>query len=63
MNRSFIHKIQRYFAGQPVVKAWLFGSMSRGENNSQSDVDILVEFKLETIPPANKGTIQPHRHT
>ena len=51
MNRSFIHKIQRYFAGQPVVKAWLFGSMSRGENNSQSDVDILVEFD----PEANVG--------
>ncbi|MDD6112081.1 MAG: nucleotidyltransferase domain-containing protein [Prevotellaceae bacterium] len=29
---------------QPIKKAWLFGSFSRGEEISNSDVDILVEF-------------------
>ena len=36
--------IADYFTTQPVVKAWLFGSYSRGEQYEQSDVDILVEF-------------------
>lgn len=31
-----------YFATQPVLKAWLFGSYARGEQNENSDVDILV---------------------
>ena len=39
-----IEKIKRYFADQPVVKAWLFGSFARGEENEDSDVDILVSF-------------------
>lgn len=39
-----IEKIKRYFASQPVVKAWLFGSFARGEANDNSDVDILVSF-------------------
>ena len=37
-------KIARYFATQPVVKAFLFGSYARGENIKGSDVDILVTF-------------------
>ena len=36
------HKIAEYFKTQPVKKAWLFGSYSRGEETSGSDVDILV---------------------
>lgn len=39
-----IEKIKRYFASQPVVKAWLFGSFARGEDKEDSDVDILVSF-------------------
>lgn len=39
-----IEKIKRYFANQPVVKAWLFGSFARGESKDDSDVDILVSF-------------------
>ncbi len=37
-------KIADYFKTQPVVKAWLFGSYSRGEQKPWSDVDILVEL-------------------
>lgn len=39
-----LDKIRRYFATQPVVKAWLFGSYARGEESENSDVDILVSF-------------------
>ena len=41
---SIIPTIQGYFATQPVEKAWLFGSYSRGEEKDGSDVDILVAF-------------------
>lgn len=36
--------IADYFATQPVLKAWLFGSYSRGEETAESDVDILVKL-------------------
>ncbi len=39
-----INTIADYFKTQPVLKAWLFGSFSRGEETADSDVDILVEF-------------------
>ena len=34
--------IADYFKTKPVLKAWLFGSYSRGEESPDSDVDILV---------------------
>ena len=34
--------IAEYFKPQPVLKAWLFGSYSRGEQTKNSDVDIIV---------------------
>ena len=34
--------IGEYFKTQPVLKAWLFGSYSRGEQREDSDVDILI---------------------
>ena len=40
--------IAHYFQSQPVEKAWLFGSYSRGEATQQSDVDILVRFTPES---------------
>jgi len=36
--------IAGYFKTQPIEKAWLFGSFSRGDATRQSDVDILVQF-------------------
>ena len=42
---DIIPKIQKYLATQPVERAWLFGSFSRGEEHEGSDVDILVDFK------------------
>lgn len=36
--------IADYFKTQPVLKAWIFGSFSRGEERENSDVDILVVY-------------------
>lgn len=44
MDKSMIATISAYFATQPVLKAWLFGSYARGEQTEASDVDILVVF-------------------
>ena len=43
-TEAITKKIADYFKTQPVVKAWLFGSFARGEETSDSDVDILVEY-------------------
>lgn len=45
MNAEIINKITNYFSNRPVLKAWLFGSYSRGEETSRSDIDILVQFE------------------
>lgn len=47
-RNHIIPTIQGYFATQPVEKAWLFGSYSRGEETSGSDVDILVAFDKDS---------------
>ena len=44
MDALLIDNIRQYLSTQPVKKAWLFGSFSRGEETDDSDVDILVEF-------------------
>ncbi len=36
--------IAEYFKTQPVLKTWLFGSYSRGEQRPWSDIDILVQY-------------------
>ena len=43
-NQNAIQKIQNYLTGQPVKKAYLFGSHARGAANADSDIDILVEL-------------------
>lgn len=42
MDEKVMRQLSEYFKSQPVLKAWLFGSCSRGEQHSGSDVDILV---------------------
>ena len=44
MDKRLTDKIVRYFATQPIVKAWVFGSYARGEAHDGSDIDILVVF-------------------
>ena len=41
--------IQDYFTSTPIEKAWLFGSFSRREERSDSDLDILISLD-ETSP-------------
>jgi len=36
--------LQAELKKQPIIRAWLFGSYSRGEETEESDVDILVEY-------------------
>ena len=42
--QAMIPKIQAYLATQPVERAYLFGSCSRGEETPDSDVDLLVTY-------------------
>ncbi len=44
MDKRIADTISSYFAGQPVQKAWVFGSFARGEQREDSDIDILVAF-------------------
>jgi hypothetical protein len=43
-TQAMTQTIAEYFKTQPVLKAWLFGSYSRGEERPDSDVDILVSL-------------------
>lgn len=44
MNAEISKQIADYFATQPVLKAWVFGSFARGEESPDSDIDLLVSF-------------------
>ena len=43
-RKNIIETLRLYFSTQPVLKAWLFGSFSRGEETKDSDVDIMVSL-------------------
>lgn len=47
MDATITRKIADYFATQPVLKAWVFGSFARGEERPDSDIDLLVSFDRE----------------
>lgn len=44
LNKAITTKIRNYFNDKPVLKAYIFGSYSRGAADENSDVDILVEL-------------------
>jgi predicted nucleotidyltransferase len=44
MKQSIVNKLQDFFILQPIEKAWVFGSYSRGDETQESDIDILVRF-------------------
>lgn len=49
-KNKLIPIIRQFFVTQPITKAWLFGSYSRGEESENSDLDIIVTFdKKEKI--------------
>ena len=33
-----------YFKDKPVNKVWLFGSYARGEENTDSDIDLMIDL-------------------
>lgn len=43
--KKIIPKIQEYMSHQPVLMALFFGSCSRGEERSDIDIDILVDYE------------------
>ncbi len=44
LPEEILNTILNYFQNQPVLKAWLFGSWSRGQATESSDIDLLVEL-------------------
>ena len=44
MDANVSQKVREYRSTQPVLKAWVFGSFSRGVHTPTSDVDIIVVF-------------------
>lgn len=55
MNKELTDILREYFKNKPVDKVWIFGSFSRGEERSDSDIDILV-----AITPDSKFSILDH---
>ena len=44
ISKENINILQKYFKDKPVCKAFIFGSFARGDADSNSDYDILVEL-------------------
>lgn len=44
MKQVIVNKLKVFFKLQPIEKAWVFGSYSRGEETHESDIDMLVRF-------------------
>ncbi len=44
LDDSKLNSIKNFFKTRPVLKAYLFGSYVRGEADSASDLDILVDL-------------------
>ena len=40
MDANVRNTINEYFKSKPIQKAWVFGSVARGEEHPDSDVDI-----------------------
>ena len=43
-NADIKISLSEYFKDKPVNKVWLFGSFARGEENAESDVDLMVDL-------------------
>jgi hypothetical protein len=44
LSSNQINLIKDFFSKQPVLKAYLFGSYSQGNETENSDIDLLVEL-------------------
>ncbi len=54
--QDITNRLSDYFVEKPVKKVYLFGSVARGEDDSTSDIDLLLE--LEYIKGISKVFIQ-----
>lgn len=45
--QEIIQKAALYFSTKPIKKAYVFGSYARNENNTDSDIDFLVDLDYE----------------
>ncbi len=43
-TQATIEKLREFFTDKPVLRAYLFGSYSRGDDREDSDIDILVDL-------------------
>lgn len=41
---KLIPAIRDFMSSKPILRAWLFGSCSRGQETPDSDIDILVDY-------------------
>jgi uncharacterized protein len=44
LDQKYIELVRKYLKDKPVQKAYLFGSFSIGNENPDSDIDILVDL-------------------
>jgi predicted nucleotidyltransferase len=44
MDSKMLNNIIAVLSESPVEKAWLFGSFARNEDDTSSDIDLLVRF-------------------
>jgi len=52
LQQEYIDRIKNFFNNKPVLKAYLFGSYSRGDADENSDIDISL------LPPTTRWQIQ-----
>jgi predicted nucleotidyltransferase len=57
-DQETLDKLRKFFAGQPVTRAYIFGSHARGDADEKSDVDIMVE--LDHSQPVGMEFIRMH---
>ena len=48
-TRILVDSIREVLVDEPVKKSWLFGSYARGQEKSDSDVDLLVEMEPNNL--------------
>ena len=48
MKAEIKHILEQYFISKPVHRAYLFGSIVKGENRTDSDIDIMVELDYKS---------------
>lgn len=49
LQQEYIDVLKKFFNNKPVLKAYLFGSYSRGDADENSDIDILVELDYSKL--------------